>query len=132
MRILVFGGRRFQDKEAAWAALDWLHEQRAITILVHGACPVGNGGADMLADAWARTKGGIDVRCYPINQWLDGGWPGCGTARNRRMWADCGRWIEGGVGFPGEHGTAHMKGLMQADGVEVWEPLKVNVVRENQ
>lgn len=122
MRLLVCGGRFFDNKTALWGALDVLHAGKAITMIVHGACPVRHGGADMLADAWAWEH---DVSCYvvPINQWLDGPWPGCGRARNIRMWARYRELIQGGVAFPGGSGTKHMVALMEADGIEVWKPM---------
>jgi hypothetical protein len=124
MNVLICGGRHYDDKVLAWQLFDQLHAARPVTLVVHGACPVGHGGADMLADAWARTRG-IKVQCYPINRWLDGDWPTCGRARNIRMWEDCKSWINGGVALSGGFGTKHMVSLMEADGIEVWKPLDV-------
>lgn len=122
MQLLVCGGRYFDDKSKAFSALDLLHAHKPITMVVHGACPVGHGGADMLADAWAWER---DILCcaVPINQWLDGPWPGCGRARNIRMWTKYRKTVDGGVAFPGGFGTKHMCRLMEDDGIEVWKPL---------
>lgn len=122
MKLLVCGGRGYSDKATAWGFLDVLHAGDPIEILVHGACPVRHGGADMIADAWAWTND-VDTYAVPINQWLDGPWPGCGPARNVRMLAKCLHWIDCAMALPGGNGTAHMVGLMRAAGIEVWEPL---------
>lgn len=54
MRVAVTGGRDFNDRLVVWNALDKIHRETEITLLIHGACPVGTGGADMLAEQWAR------------------------------------------------------------------------------
>ena len=45
MRVLVTGGRTFQDRDWLWAGLDLLHSKRAITEIIEG----GATGADVPA-----------------------------------------------------------------------------------
>jgi hypothetical protein len=53
MRVLITGGRSFENRYLLVEALDRLHEERGITTLIHGAAK----GADALAGKWAWTRG---------------------------------------------------------------------------
>lgn len=58
MRVVVTGGRFYSDKKALWDALDKLHYSLdgPITLLGHGACAIGDGGADIIAEQWAKHQ----------------------------------------------------------------------------
>ncbi len=53
VRVLVCGGRQFEDRDTLNAALDKLHLARGFTLLIAG----GARGADSLAEAWAKAAG---------------------------------------------------------------------------
>jgi hypothetical protein len=81
IRLLVCGSRDYRDADRLTRTLDAIHRKHAIEVLIHGACHLG--GADSLADAWARERR-LPVLDYPVKR-EDGLWPGAGPARNRRM-----------------------------------------------
>lgn len=113
MRILVCGGRDFDDATAIWRALDALHARRGITLIIEGGAP----GADTHARGWAAEMG-IDVRTF----YADWGAYGrrAGPLRNARM-LDEGR-PDGVVAFPGGRGTADMIRQAKTAGLKVWRP----------
>lgn len=57
-KVLVTGGRKYQDYEVVKDALDALNPD----IVIHGDAP----GADSLADWWAKENG-KKVESYPIS-----------------------------------------------------------------
>ncbi len=73
-------------------------------------------GADLLAAAWARSRG-IPARPFPADWNRDG--KAAGFLRNVRMLRE-GR-PDLVVAFPGGKGTAHMVGLARRAGVAVLE-----------
>lgn len=81
-RILaVTGSRHWADYSTVWRLLAEDYLIRGYRVLVHGACPRG-------ADAMAQHAGeriGYLIKAYPVNEAIDGAWPGAGMARNRRM-----------------------------------------------
>ena len=105
MKVLVFGGRDFQDYTLLTGVLDKIEP----THIVHGAAK----GADSLAGRYAKEHS-IPCTPYPaIWQKKDPrtGWTytdrGAGIKRNKRMLADSKPDLL--VGFPGGNGTAHMR-----------------------
>lgn len=109
-RVLVCGGRDFDN--AAWLrlTLDELHAAEPYTLLIEG----GAGGADRLAREWATTKG-IPVATFDA-EWMAHG-RRAGPIRNQRM-------LEEGqpdevVAFPGGRGTADMVRRARAAGITV-------------
>lgn len=76
--VLVCGGRDFGREQALYLALDKLHEDSPIDLLVHG----GARGADTVAGEWAVSRG-IDLVVYPANWGKFGS--GGGPHRNARM-----------------------------------------------
>jgi hypothetical protein len=52
MKVLVCGGRDFEDKEYLFEVLDKIHSETPITRIIHG----GARGADSLAGKWAESK----------------------------------------------------------------------------
>ena len=110
MRVLVCGGREFEDTALAFAVLDRLHRERCCTVLIEGDAR----GADRIAGAWADARG-IEHRVFPAD------WQGlgrkAGPIRNLQM-------LQEGkpdlvVAFPGGRGTAHMVHCAGEAGVPV-------------
>jgi hypothetical protein len=58
MRVLVCGGRDYDDRDALYAALDRLHHR--FTIVIAGGAP----GGDTLGYEWATARG-IPTKVYP-------------------------------------------------------------------
>ena len=110
LRVLVCGGRTFRDRAMVFAALDCLHGNTPIGLVIEG----GAAGADAFAYAWAKARG-VQVATY-IADWEKLG-KAAGPVRNKRM-------IDHGkpdlcVEFPGGRGTADMVRRCEAAGVEV-------------
>lgn len=114
MRVLVCGGRDFNDESAVMNELLRLEEERGpFSLVMHGAAT----GADTIADKWARFER-IAIRAYPAN-WKKHG-KAAGPIRNQRM-------IDDGkpdlvIAFPGGRGTADMINRAIAHGIEVIRP----------
>lgn len=91
-RILVTGWRHW-PAELAWFVEYQLREEfgnrpawNLPTVVVHGACPVGDGGVDGIADRFARSLppgAAVAVEPYPAD--FAGRGPGAGPERNTRM-----------------------------------------------
>ena len=115
LRVIVCGGRSYDDRSAVYAALDRLHVDTPLVRLIHGAAT----GADTLAHEWAVERGIMD-EAFPAN-WEKNG-RAAGPIRNKAMI------ILGKphlvVAFPGGHGTADMVRRARAAGIEVWKPLE--------
>lgn len=111
-RIIVCGGRAFDDWERFCEAMDAVLAKGPIAVIVQGGAP----GADSMAQQWALQRG------IPFEQ-HDADWKGlgrkAGPIRNQAM-ADAG--ADGVVAFPGGTGTAGMCRLAQAAGIPVWRP----------
>jgi hypothetical protein len=112
MRVLVCGGRNFDNRELLTAMLDRLHAERGFSLMIAG----GARGADTLAEEWARATGlACEVYCAD--------WEGlgrkAGPIRNQRMLHE-GR-PDLVVAFEGGRGTAHMARIAREAGVELIE-----------
>lgn len=114
MKVLVTGGRDYQDRARVFQVLDELHARQRIGCIVHGACgddydntgerdPSIFKGADRWADEWARERI-VAVSRYPA-KWrrLKGN---AGRERNRRMLRESMPGLV--IAFPGGNGTKHM------------------------
>lgn len=112
IRLLVCGGRDFQDQDVVFAHLDTIRADRGVSCIIAGAAS----GADHLAYNWARDRG-VDVLEFPAD-WKAHG-RAAGPIRNRQMLAE-GKPNEV-VAFPGGRGTADMIRAARAAGVPVWE-----------
>lgn len=99
MRVLVCGGRDFDNRNLVNYVLNNLDAQQRIDVIIHGDAP----GADLCADDWARHRQIAIVR-YPAD-WTTHG-KSTGPKRNARMLTD-GR-PDLVVAFPGGKGTADM------------------------
>ena len=81
MRVLVCGGRDFDDVGLMISVLDRLHTEKSFTVLIHGNAR----GADRIADAWAWRRG-VPREPYglPQGEWDEFG-KKAGPLRNQRM-----------------------------------------------
>lgn len=130
MILLVTGGRSYADRARVFAELDKVHAETRIALLVHGACGVSlegpvvrgcMGGADYLADFWAR-KHDVLVSFEPA-MWGNG--RHAGPERNAKM-VRLTRIISEAfahpalcLAFPGGSGTADCIRRARAAGIEV-------------
>jgi hypothetical protein len=114
-KVLVCGGREFNDEDLVFRTLDELHSQRPIGLLIHGACK----GADLIAERWARQREvmylGVPAPWSRLKR-------AAGPKRNQYM-------LEKGkpdlvVGFPGNTGTADMLRQTRAAGKRVLDLTK--------
>lgn len=109
MRVIVCGGRDYDDEETVHAVLSALG---AHVTLVHGAAP----GADRLAnDVWDRL-GMHQRQSFPADWGRFG--KAAGPIRNQEM-ADAGADLC--IAFPGGRGTADMKDRARKAGIPVLE-----------
>jgi hypothetical protein len=112
MRVLVCGGRSFNDAAKVNATLDRLHAEYRFTFLLQG----GSRGADYLAKEWA-VKRRIKYQVYHAN------WrrykKAAGPIRNALMLADGKPDLV--VAFPGGEGTAGMVKLAKYNATKVLE-----------
>jgi len=96
MRVLVCGGRNFNNHRAVYEALDQLNPKP--TVIIHGDCS----GADRLADNWADARG-VTTSVYPAD-WAKHG-KVAGLVRNEQMLMEPPDLV---LAFPGGNGTADM------------------------
>lgn len=114
MKLLVCGGRHFNDKEKLFARLDGIHDECEISTIISGMAA----GADSLAADWAKLNN-VDIDPYPA-KWKDLSVPGAviktnkygkyntlaGHQRNQAM-LEQGK-PDGVLYTPGGSGTANM------------------------
>jgi hypothetical protein len=110
MRVVVFGGRDFTNRSMAFKALDRIHKQYNITLVIDGEAP----GADTLAHHWAVARGIENLR-FPAN-WAKYG-RSAGPIRNRQMIEE--GVPDMGVAFPGGRGTENMKQQLKKAGIKI-------------
>lgn len=112
MRVLVCGGRNYDDHARVRAVLGKLHAEAGIDVLIEG----GAHGTDRLARLWAEAFG-IPVETFEADWENQGSF--AGPARNARMLAE-GQpdWV---IAFPGGRGTADMVRKARRAGVKVVE-----------
>lgn len=110
-RILVCGGRDFNDQTMVFGILDMISEERVINAVIQGDCPT---GADKLARMWAISRN-HHLDHFPAD-WLKHG-RAAGPIRNQRM-IDEGRPTMG-LAFPGGRGTADMVRRLNAAAIPV-------------
>lgn len=109
-RILVCGGRDYNDRETVFATLDEFHRTRPIGMLIYGMAP----GADRIGSEWAIRRG-VSLNGFRAD-WQRHG-RAAGPIRNQEM-LDKGR-PHVVIAFPGGRGTADMIRRARAAGVEV-------------
>jgi hypothetical protein len=113
MRVLVCGGRRYDDDDAVHHELIGFHWRIPITVIIHG----GVSGAGAIAEAWARRNRVAVVR-YPPN-WERLG-KRAGKLRNDFMLADSRPDFV--IAFPGGRNTADLVAKAFAAGIQVLHP----------
>jgi len=112
MRVLVCGGRKFDDARWLNRALDEAHATTPFTLLIHGDAP----GADRLAALWAEQRD-IMTAPYPAD-WAAFG-HAAGPIRNKAMLDDAKPDFV--IAFPGRKGTRNMTDQARAAGVPIRE-----------
>jgi predicted Rossmann-fold nucleotide-binding protein len=117
MRVLVCGGRDYDDVKAVYGELDALAREHGWLTVIEG----GAKGADRLARTWARTRGpssfdcSIDVVTFNAN-WREHG-RAAGPIRNAQMLRD--GMPDLVLAFPGGCGTLDMVEKARKAGIEV-------------
>jgi hypothetical protein len=110
-RVLVCGGRNYDDWEPLFAVLDALLGQNDL-VIIQGGAP----GADGIARMWSRSR-----KCECLNfpaDWRKQG-RAAGPIRNHRMLAEGKPDLV--LAAPGGRGTADMVRQARAAGLEVRE-----------
>lgn len=123
MRLLVCGGRDYQDRQFVFDSLDKILAKRVVTLVIHGACQGRDGklrGADRWADEWAQERGIERLPC-PAD-WEQHG-PKAGPLRNAHMLT---LQPDGVAAFPGGRGTEGMARLASKAGISLWRPASSN------
>lgn len=115
MRVIVCGGRDFDNQQLVNETLDRIHAERPIKHLWHGNAR----GADTCAHYWCYRPGkNKPVPCHAVPaDWKKHG-KAAGPKRNQAM---LGQGIDLVVAFPGGRGTADMVRRAKKAGVEVIE-----------
>jgi hypothetical protein len=113
VKVLVCGGRNFNDALTLGSWLGGIHKDHGISLLIHG----GANGADKMAGEFGKWQG-IPVKEYPAD-WQKHG-KAAGPIRNRQM-------LEDGkpdlvIAFAGGRGTANMIDQARKAGVKVLIP----------
>lgn len=110
MRLLVCGGRNYDDRVRVFRELDALEINEGVDLVIHG----GATGADALASEWAIS------RCIP-ERWFAAEWKRfgrpAGPMRNQRMLDEGKPHLV--LAFPGGPGTADMVNRAIIAGVEI-------------
>lgn len=113
VRIVVCGGRRFQDRRAVYRVLDHIHTQRSISEVIQGECPT---GADRWAREWAVECGQLLTRC-PLGGTKNGRY-----AEQIRTQQMLDLKPDGVVVFPGQGECMNLIAGARASGVPVYHP----------
>lgn len=111
MKVLVCGGRDYEEYDELSEVLNRINREQGITYIIHGAAI----GADRMAGDWAHEKGIQEVAC-PAN-WEHNG-KSAGPVRNQAM---LGLKPDLVVAFPGGRGTANMVRIAKNANVPVYE-----------
>lgn len=112
MRVLVCGGRDYNDAEAIFAALDDFDDDTPVTEIIQG----GAKGADSWAKLWAKSAC-VPCRTFAANWKRDG--RKAGPIRNERMLV-VGK-PDVVIAFPGGRGTADCVRRARDFGIRVIE-----------
>ena len=110
MRVLVCGGRNFNDALTLGSWLGGIHKDHGITQIIHG----GARGADTMAGQFAKWAK-IPVRVFPADWKRDG--KAAGPIRNSQMLSEGKPDLV--VAFDGGKGTADMIAKARKAGVRV-------------
>lgn len=113
MKVIISGGRDYQDESFVWRVLDYVHKERGITLLIEG----GARGADRHGRNWAIDRG-VSYHTEPA-EW-DKYDKAAGAIRNRAMLKIEG--VAGVIAFPGGRGTRDMVKAARQAKVPVYLP----------
>lgn len=111
LKLLVCGGRAYNDRDFLWSWLDVFSKTNTVTHIITG----GATGADALASAWACERG-IQQVIVPANWRVHG--KGAGPIRNLAMAELKPNLV---IAFPGGSGTASMCSIARNKGIQVLE-----------
>ena len=117
MKLLVCGGRDYNDMDYVASCLQYVHDTRGIELIIHGDAT----GADNVG----IPHTGDEYHVWP-EHWRRLG-RRAGPLRNQAMLDN--EQPDGVVAFPGGDGTADMTTRARAGGVPVWEPAKTRAWR---
>ena len=117
-RVLVTGGRDYDDRERGFRVLDRALKAATMAeksfVLIHGNAR----GADKLSSLWASMrKDRVEERVYPAD-WSTHG-RSAGPIRNQKMLTKESPHVI--IAFEGGKGTAHMVSIGKKAGVPVYE-----------
>jgi len=112
MKVIVCGGRDYNNAEMLNLVLDEIHAKTPITTMIQG----GAKGADDLAFRWACRTKGVSITTHHA-EWDKHG-RAAGPIRNAHMLQDGPDLV---VAFPGGRGTANMVKQSRAAAVPVIE-----------
>jgi len=109
-RVVVCGGRGYDDVRMVFAVLDRINDSFGIEVLAHGNAK----GADTLADLWAESR---QIKCRKFAAAWDRLGKAAGPERNRTML----HMIEPTmvIAFPGGLGTANMCRLARESELDI-------------
>ena len=110
MKIIVCGGRNFNDVDLLCQALDAACRSYSITEIIEG----GARGADYLAGFWADKKG---LKHTVVMADWDKHGKAAGPIRNQQM---LDLKPDAVMAFPGGKGTEHMTHIATKAGIPVW------------
>jgi putative intracellular protease/amidase len=111
MKILVCGGRNFDDRKMLHEVLGSMHSAMKVRHVIHSSAD----GAASMASAWSRLNGVMDT-AYPAYEESAEG-----PIRNTKMLEDNPD-IAYVVAFRGSNGTRNMVYQALAKGIPVWTP----------
>ena len=115
-RVLVCGGRNYDDKDHVFETLDSLKDTIDVPLhIISGAAK----GADSLASEWARLNH-VDLTEFPAD-WSSHG-KSAGPIRNQQMLGEGKPDLV--VAFPGGRGTQHMVNIARKAGVSIIQATK--------
>lgn len=114
MRTIICGGREFENQDAMFVALDLMHAEIPISVVIQG----GARGADLLGGAWGAKN------LLPVLQ-VNAHWEelgrSAGPIRNEWMLDHCAP--EQVIAFPGGSGTSNMVNQTRSRELPVIFPL---------
>lgn len=111
MKVLVCGGRNYDNPAFVNWVLDKIHNKRPITIVIHGCAT----GADTMGAKWAENEPGVTSFGVPAD-WKTYG-NRAGPVRNGLMLSHGRPQLV--VAFEGGAGTEHMVKISKERGVKV-------------
>ena len=111
LRIIVCGGRDYDNWIHVWRVIKRVHEHRPNLYVIHGSAA----GADLLASRAAKKLGIPDIH-VPAPWDFHG--KGAGPIRNGWMLDLCPDLV---IAFPGGRGTANMMKQARDRRIEVWD-----------